>query len=211
VDRVTRVGVVADTHSPEFLDRLPDSIFQALEGCELILHAGDVGGQSTLERLREVAPVVAVRGDHDQGLNLPVERTLEIAGRRVALVHGNRSRLIEEPVTLVGTLSLGYVWPNPRLHEHLRGRFPEADVIVYGHTHTPAVDLDGGRLVFNPGGVYQVDRDAALSRLARDPTWFEWSWLQVIRHRRRVVRPSVGILEFGAGSLSPRIIPLGSG
>lgn len=208
---VVRVGVVADTHCPEFLDRLPDQLFAALQGCELILHAGDVGGLETLERLRALAPVEAVRGDHDPGLDLPLERTLEVAGRRVVLVHGNRTRLIEEPVTFIGTISLGYLWPHPGLHAHLRSRFPGADVIIYGHTHLPAVDRSGGGLVFNPGAVYQTDRAAAERRLARGPGWFEWTWLQVIRHRRRVVRPSVGILEFGDGVVEPRIIDLGSG
>lgn len=206
-----RVGVVADTHCPEFLDRLPEALFRHLEGCDLILHAGDVGGMETLERLRELAPVEAVRGDHDPGLSLPLERTLLVGGRRVALVHGNRTRLIEEPVTLLGTVSLGYLWPAPGLHDHLRERFPLADVIVYGHTHAATADPAGGRLVFNPGAVYQVDRGAALQRLARKPGWFEWSWLQVIRHRRRTPAPSVGILEFGPDGVVPRIIPLASG
>lgn len=206
-----RIGVVADTHSPEFLERLPDSLLANLEGCELILHAGDVGGPQTLERLREVAPVEAVRGDHDPGLELPLERVIEVAGRRVAVVHGNRSRLIEEPLTFVGTVTLGHVWPSPGLHRDLRARFPEADVIVYGHTHLAVVDRGPRGLVFNPGAVYQVDRDAALRRLARSPGWFEWSWLQVIRHRRRVPPPTMGILELGPDRVEARIIELASG
>lgn len=206
-----RVGVVADTHWPEFMDELPERLFRALEGCELILHAGDVGGQETLDRLRQVAPVVAVLGDHDRGLNLPLERTVEIEGRRVAIVHGNRSRLIEEPVTLLGTLSLGFLWPQPGLARSLWSRFPEADVIVYGHTHVPRVERWDGRLLFNPGAVYQTDPGAVAWRLANQPGWFEWSWLQVIRHRRRFVEPSIGILEFGADAVRARIVGLGSG
>src|SRR4030081_3285587 len=106
-----RIGVVADTHCPEFLDELPDELLEGLRGVDLILHAGDVGGSSTLERLREIAPVAAVRGDHDGGMTeLPPCREVAVGGRRIVIVHGNRTRLIEEPATLLGTLSLGTLW-----------------------------------------------------------------------------------------------------
>src|SRR2546427_8746994 len=107
-----RIGVVADTHCPEFLDELPAALLDGLRGVDLILHAGDVGGPSTLERLGEIAPVEAVRGDHDPRMTeLPLSREVVVGGRRIAIVHGNRSHLIEEPATLIGTLSLGTAWP----------------------------------------------------------------------------------------------------
>src|SRR5439155_7349328 len=119
-----RVGVVADTHTPEFLDRLPPRVFEILSGVDLILHAGDVGGRETLTELARLAPVQAVRGDHDGGLaELPLQRMVEAGGRRIGLVHGNRSRLIEEPVTFAGTISLGYLWPAPGLDGWLRRQF----------------------------------------------------------------------------------------
>jgi putative phosphoesterase len=207
----TRVGVVADTHCPEFLDRLPPRLGEVLAGVELILHAGDVGGpggEATLAELGRIAPVIAVRGDHDAGLDLPTERVEEIAGRRVAVVHGNRSRLIEEPVTFVGTVSLGYLWPMPALARSLTGRFPGVDVIVYGHTHRAVATRAGSTLLFNPGAVYQVSRAEAERRLARDPGWFEWSWLQVIRHRRRIEPASVGILTLSDAGVAGEVIPL---
>jgi putative phosphoesterase len=184
-------------------------VFARLRGVDLILHAGDVGGRETLERLEEIAPVHAVRGDHDQGLpELPLSRELEVEGRRIAVVHGNRTRLIEEPVTFLGTVTLGYYWPTPGLHRNLARRFPSADVIVYGHTHAAVARSWDGKLIFNPGAVYQVTHEAALTRLARDPGWFEWSWLQVARHRRRVPEPSVGILELGPNGIVATILPL---
>ena len=83
-----RVGVVADTHSPEFLPELPRALLDRLRGVDLILHAGDVGGGETLRRLRDIAPVEAVRGDHDGGMKeLPRCREVAIGGRRVVLVH----------------------------------------------------------------------------------------------------------------------------
>ena len=71
-----RVGVLADTHGllrPETLD--------ALAGCELLIHAGDVGKRSVLDALRELAPVVAVRGNVDTGdlATLPATEVAEAA------------------------------------------------------------------------------------------------------------------------------------
>jgi putative phosphoesterase len=204
-----RIGVVADTHCPEFLDELPPGLLDGLRGVDLILHAGDVGGPSTLARLREVAPVEAVRGDHDGGMTeLPLCREVTVEGRRVVVVHGNRSRLIEEPATLVGTLSLGTLWVAAGLPAHLERLHPDADVILYGHTHQARVEDIGGTLVFNPGAVYQVDEAEARRRLSRRPGWFEWTWLQVIRHRVDRPVPSYGVLEVGPTEVRARVFPL---
>jgi putative phosphoesterase len=204
-----RIGVISDTHCPEFLDELPAEVFERLRGVDLILHAGDVGGERTLERLRELAPVEAVRGDHDAHLaRLPVRRELEVCGRRIAVIHGNRSRLLEEPVTLVSTLSLGLVWLRLGMGRWLRRKFPEADVIVYGHTHRAFLEDVDGALVFNPGAVYQVTSHEARRRLDREPNWFEWCWLQVMRHRRDRPLRSVGVLEIGE-VVRATVVPLG--
>jgi putative phosphoesterase len=203
--------VIADTHSPEFLDEVPPAALEQLRGVDLILHAGDVGGpggEATLARLRELAPVEAVRGDHDRGLPwLPLRRQLEVGGRRVAIIHGNRTRLLEEPITFIGTISLGRVGLRSGWPRWLRGQFPDADVIVYGHTHRARLDWVSGALIFNPGAVYQVTPDQVRRRLARRPNWFEWCWLQVIRHRRDQPAPSVGIIEIG-DTVSARVICL---
>jgi uncharacterized protein len=206
---MVRIGLVADTHCPEFLDLLPPALLAGLRGVELILHAGDVGGPSTLERLREIAPVEAVRGDHDGAMTeLPLCREVTVGGRRIVIVHGNRSRLIEEPTTLVGTLSLGTLWPASGLPGHLKRLHPRADVVVYGHTHQARADLLGGTLVVNPGAVYMVDAAEARRRLGRGPSWFEWCWLQVIRHRVDRPVPSYGLLEIDGAALRVRVVPL---
>jgi uncharacterized protein len=203
----TRVGVLADTHCPEFVDRLPEGVFAAFAGVDLILHAGDVNARSTLEALSAIAPVHAVRGDHDRALaDLTASRELVIEGKRVVLVHGQRARWIEEPGTLLWTLSLGYFTPNRGLPQSLRRGFPDADVIVYGHTHRPRKDMIGGALVFNPGAVHQWNPSTTRRRLAQRPGWFEWCWLQVARHLRRYEAPSVGILEIADAGIVPTII-----
>lgn len=205
---MVRIGVVADTHCPEFTERLPDRLLEVLQGVDLILHAGDVTGRQTLEALERIAPVEAVRGDHDGGLGLPATRELTVEGRRIALVHGNRSRWLEEPQTFLWTMSLGYYHPHRRLPAKLRREFPAADVIVFGHTHRALIDRAGGRLVFNPGGVHQWNPATTATRLQQHPGWFEWCWLQVARHMRRVEAPTVGVLEFDAGGIVPQIIAL---
>ena len=204
-----RLGVIADTHCPEFMAELPHSVGRTFEGVDLILHAGDVSERSTLETLRRIAPVEAVRGDHDGALpDLPATRELTVDGKRVVLVHGQRARWIEEPNTLLWTLSLGYFVPNRGLPSELKRRFPHADVIVYGHTHRPRADVIDGTLVFNPGAVHQWNPSTTARRLGQRTGWFEWCWLQVARHMRRYEAPSVGILEFAGGEVRPSIIPL---
>jgi putative phosphoesterase len=207
-----RVGVVADTHCPEFLDRLPPRLLEALSGVQLILHAGDINGQETIAELGRLAPVEAVRGDHDSLLSeLPTSREVLMEGKRIVVVHGNRSRWLEEPNTLVWTLSLGYFTPHRGLPRALRRRFPGADVIVFGHTHRAYAKTIDGVLLFNPGGVHQWNPTSAKRRLEQSPGWFEWCWLQIARHLRRYHAPSVGILEVGHGGIKPSVISLESG
>jgi hypothetical protein len=205
----TRLGVIADTHCPEFIDELPPSVFTSLEGVDLILHAGDINAGSTIAALARIAPVQAVRGDHDRALpDLPETRELTIEGKRIVLVHGQRTRWIEESNTLLWTLSLGYFTPNRGLPRSLHRRFPDADVIVYGHTHRSHAQRVGGALVFNPGAVHQWNPTTTRRRLAQRPGWFEWCWLQVARFIRRYEAPSVGILEIDEGEIVPRIVGL---
>jgi putative phosphoesterase len=206
---MTRVGVIADTHCPEFLARLPPRVFEVFDGVDLILHAGDINAEETLADLRRLAPAEGVRGDHDDALaTLPISREVAVGGKRIVVVHGNRSRWIEEPNTLLWTLSLGYFRPHPGLARALRRRFPSADAIVYGHTHRASAEIIDGVLLFNPGGVHQWNPTTVNHRLAQNPGWFEWCWLQVARHLRRFPKSSVGILEVSETGLVPQIVDL---
>jgi putative phosphoesterase len=205
----TRIGVVSDTHCPEFLERLPDRLFEALRGVDLILHAGDVDRPQTITELGRIAPVEAIRGDHDRTLvDLPYSREITVDGRRIVVVHGNRSRWLEEPQTLLWTLSLGYVRPHAGLARALCRRFPRADVIVFGHTHRPHIETRDGILLFNPGGVHQWNPTTAARRLRQKPGWFEWCWLQVARHLRTFQAPTVGILEVSSSAIVPTVVEL---
>ncbi len=120
------IGLISDTHG-----LVRPSVFTALEGVELILHAGDVG-HGVLPELRAIAPVLAVQGNTDPpgDPELPPSVEQAIAGVRVHVSHGHE---------------LGS--PRP---EGLLARY-DADVLVYGHTHRQLVHRDGNRWVVNPG------------------------------------------------------------
>jgi hypothetical protein len=105
-------------------------------------------------------------------------------------------------------LSLGYFRPHRGLPRTLRRRFPGADAIVYGHTHRARAETIEGVVLFNPGGVHQWNPTTASRRLAQNPGWFEWCWLQVARHLRRYDKPSVGLLEVSSTGIVPRVIEL---
>jgi putative phosphoesterase len=206
---VKRVGVVADTHCPEFLDSLPPRLLDMLAGVDLIIHAGDINAEVTLAALAKIAPVEAVRGDHDRLLsNLPAVRELTVEGKRIVVVHGQRSHWVEEPQTLLWTLSLGRFNPHSGLGRVLRRRFPDADAIVYGHTHRPRIETIDGTLVFNPGAVHQWNPATARRRLTRSPGWFEWGWLQVARHLRVYQAPTIGTLEVSESGIVATVLPL---
>jgi putative phosphoesterase len=156
-----RLGIIADTHG-----LLRPTVFEVFAGVDRILHAGDIGGGDLLTALEAIAPVTAVWGntdDFDVRHRVPEVVETEIDGFRFALLHGHQ---------------LGV--PTP---EKLNRAYPDAEIIVYGHTHKPLLTLvDEVVTVMNPGGA---------------------------GHRRFDLPPSVGILELEAG-IPPRgrLVPL---
>jgi putative phosphoesterase len=122
-----RIGLVSDTHG-----LFRKELYAALDGVELILHAGDVGPDEIIAQLETIAPVQAVRGNTDAPGRPRLRDALEvtIGGVRIHVSHGHE----------VGS-------PNP---ERLVARY-DADVIVYGHTHRQLVARVGEQLVVNPG------------------------------------------------------------
>lgn len=152
---MTRVGVVADSHVGEYLDALPPQIFAALAGCQLILHAGDISRPWVLDELARIAPVVAVRGDHDQldGLELPRQTVVTVEGRRIGLIHGRRSYLLDLAVVVVNVLTRGKLRWRAGLHHSLLRRLGPVDCLVYGHWHEPLITHVDDTLIFSPGAV----------------------------------------------------------
>lgn len=118
-----RVGVLSDTHN-----LLRPRVLERLEGCERILHAGDVGDLEILERLRRVAPVEAVRGNTDTGrtaTELPPELAGDLGGLPFGMVHRRED--------------VDPAWPR-----RLR-------LVIFGHSHRPELEWRGDCLLLNPG------------------------------------------------------------
>jgi hypothetical protein len=158
------VGLLSDTHIPHRLRQLPGTALEALSGVDLILHAGDVDDPAALEPLRAIAPVYAVRGNihpqdfSDGGKALPALVELQLAGRRLVLTHGHQPGLmgfflkgldvIAQWMRLTDNAKL-----NRRTVRHLARLHPDADIIVFGHSHRAHVERVGRALLVNPGAV----------------------------------------------------------
>jgi uncharacterized protein len=101
----------------------------ALAGCELILHAGDIGTPEVLDRLREIAPVRAVRGNNDRGdwaRSLPLNDVIEIGAHHVYLLHDIAELDIDPAAASMAA-------------------------VITGHSHKPAAQVRDGVLYLNPG------------------------------------------------------------
>ncbi len=137
--------VLADTHLRSAapggrgtVQRLPERVWEQLRGADAILHAGDVLDAGVLDLFGEQAPVHAVLGNNDLSLVgiLPVTRTVELGGVRIAMIHDSG--------------------PSAGRAARMRRRFPDAAVVVFGHSHAPLNECGaGGQLLFNPGSPTQ--------------------------------------------------------
>lgn len=126
-----RLGVISDTHG-----LLRREVFDVFKEVDHILHAGDVGPPEILTELEAIAPVTAVYGNTDGWdlrARLPQVASIRLDGFDIVVTHGDQ---------------LGS--PTP---EKLNAAFPEAEIIVFGHTHRPLLTLvDVVVTVMNPGG-----------------------------------------------------------
>ena len=149
------IGVVSDTHlsdRAEVLSPLITDFFRQAGVCA-ILHGGDISDRRALDELSLIAPVTAVQGNRDwlRGLKLPVSTHLNFDGVSVTLTHGHLNLfyyLLEKVYSMRGVYDFGYFY---RL---LSKRFPQARVVIYGHTHNPENRWINGQLFFNPGAGY---------------------------------------------------------
>ncbi len=199
-----KIGVIADTHTPEFQPELPQGIFQAFQGVDLILHAGDITAESTLDALKVIAPVIAVRGDHDR-LNLPGKTVVEFGGKRLGLFHGRRPRWQELPSILFNELTAGHPFWWDGLQRYALHLFPHVDVIVFGHFHRAYIAHHNGVLLFNPGGVYQITPERLRERLAHPRSMMERVYL-LNSFRRTPFPPTVGMLTIEHGTIQAEIL-----
>ena len=161
-----RAVVLSDTHLRDAgTRRLPDAVYAALRDADVVLHCGDVVEPGLLVELATFAPVHAVLGNNDVTLRgaLPDRLLVELDGVRMGMVHDSG--------------------PTKGRAARVRRMFPDCEVVVFGHSHTPVDEagVDGQRL-FNPGSPTQ---------------------------RRMQPHPSFGVLAFAGGALTGhRIVTL---
>jgi uncharacterized protein len=143
-----RIGLISDTHIPEACEHLPASVFEALSGVDLVMHAGDVYVTGVLDELSRIAPVIAAIGNGDDGSDGrrfkldPDERVkrahlVEIEGVRVGLVHA---------------LPIPHETSHEAFENAMKSHFGAlVEVVVVGHSHIEGVERIGSTLVVNPG------------------------------------------------------------
>jgi uncharacterized protein len=129
------IAIISDTHMPRGDRRLPSACVERLRAADLILHAGDLVELSVLAELRSLGPVIAVHGNVDSAevrAALPAVQFVRAAGTTIAMTHDAGAA--------------------PGRASRMRTRFPDADAVVFGHSHLPLHETtaDGFRL-FNPG------------------------------------------------------------
>jgi uncharacterized protein len=130
-----RLTIISDTHLPRGTRALPPACLEHLHAADLILHAGDFMELSVLEELEALGPPVhGVRGNVDSAqlqARLPLTRIVEAGGARIAMIH--------DAGPAAGRLA------------RMRRRFPDADGLVFGHSHIPLLESEPGFTIFNPG------------------------------------------------------------
>jgi putative phosphoesterase len=131
-----RLAIVSDTHMPRGARRLPDACVDQCRDADAILHCGDFMRLEVVDQFESFGPpLYAVYGnvdDHPVRHRLPATQTVELGGKRFGMVHDSG--------------------PTTGRTQRLRKAFPDADAVLFGHSHMPAHDADGGGFqIFNPG------------------------------------------------------------
>ena len=141
-----RIGVISDTHG-----LLRPEALLALQGVQLILHAGDVGSSEILTRLKTIAPVFAVRGNVDTqpwAQELPLTTVVETSGFHFYVLHDLKDL-------------------------DLKPQAAGFDAVISGHTHVPEQRLEEGVLYLNPGSAgprrFRLPVSLALLEIGKKP------------------------------------------
>jgi putative phosphoesterase len=160
-----KVAVIADTHTRGMSRSVPAGAWPYLESSDHILHAGDVVDPTLLDELASLAPVSVVLGNCDawdvRNWGASAKAEIELGGVRIGMIHDSG--------------------PRRGRRERLRAAFPDARVVVFGHSHLPVNEDDGELLLFNPGS----------------PTW-----------KRRAPFPSMGLLWIEGEDVEGEIFPV---
>lgn len=134
-----KVLIVSDTHRH---NKNLESVLQEVGKIDMLIHCGDAEG--TEEQIRELidCPMCIVAGNNDFFTRLPTDAFFELEGRKVLVTHGHYyhvsvgvEHLVREAIT--------------------RG----ADIVIYGHTHRPTMEIRNGVVVLNPGSISYPRQD----------------------------------------------------
>jgi putative phosphoesterase len=160
-----KIAVISDTHTVRATRPIPPGAWPYLETADHILHAGDVCEPGVLDELKSLAPLTVVLGNCD-GLDVrdwgaTDTAEIELDGVRIGMVHDSG--------------------PREGRRRRLRQLFPEARVVVFGHSHIPWNEDEDGLLLFNPGSA----------------TW-----------KRRAPFTSMGLLWITGGEVEAEIFPV---
>ncbi|HEX8052602.1 MAG TPA: metallophosphoesterase family protein [Thermoleophilaceae bacterium] len=155
------VAIVSDTHLPRGTRRIPDDCVERMRAADLVIHAGDISTPEALAEIEALGPPVrAVHGNVDSEelrRRLPESLVVDAGPARIAVLHD--------------------AGPSKRRLERMRLRFPEADAVVFGHSHIPLHEERDGFQIFNPGSPTDRRRQPrhtmGIARVARGRVAFE--------------------------------------
>jgi putative phosphoesterase len=160
-----QIAVVSDTHLPRGSRAIPDACVERMRSADLVLHAGDLMAPPVLEDLRALGPpIAAVYGNMD-GADLrrvlPERQVVDAGGARIGLIHD--------------------AGPAHGRLRRMRMAFPDCDAVVFGHSHIPLHEEEGGFQIFNPGSPTdrrrQPRHSMGLARVRDGRVTFEHVWL----------------------------------
>ncbi len=129
-----KILVLSDTHIPVTAHDLPKEVYKAIEGVDMIFHAGDFIDAGILNKLRSLKETKAVRGNMDSkelSMTLNTKEVIEIGKFKIGLIHGYGA-----PSEIMPTV---------------RREFDKIDVLIFGHSHAAMNVKKDGVLYFNPG------------------------------------------------------------
>lgn len=148
------IGVISDTHG-----RMTNRALKALQGSDLIIHAGDIGNLGVLDALNRIAPFYGVRGNTDMGIwaqALPMTQMVEAGDKLIYVIH-NIAMLDIDP------------------------KAAGVDIVIYGHSHIPNKDHKDGIIYFNPGsaGPKRFTLPISLGRIGLEEKGLEFQWVDL--------------------------------
>jgi len=136
----TKIAVISDSHVGQRISAYPRQILDVLRGADIVVHAGDHTNHESLEAIRNLGDLKAVRGNMDEVAvcsELPNKLLFEVDGILIGVTHGSGAPLGLEK----------------RVLDEFSVDDPKPDIIIFGHSHRPGDDVHRGIRMLNPGSL----------------------------------------------------------